>query len=283
MNTELLYSHSEPPAGVSYYDGPEIVDLLTGALKRAGLDPASLSIDDLGALDEFHALGRAATIALADLAGIAPGTRVLDVGAGLGGPARVLAAVYGAHVTGLDATPRFCRAAEMLTRGAGLGDQVRIVTGDALALPFEDGSFDVAWTQAVGQNIADKPRFVAELARVVAPGGRVAAFELVSGPGGPLQFPVPWADGEEQSWLVTADELRELLNQAGLIVDSWNVGPQALATIAQAAQTLPSAPTAGRLGLDLLLPDFESRMAGLAANVAQQRIALVQVVAHRTA
>jgi ubiquinone/menaquinone biosynthesis C-methylase UbiE len=207
---------------------------------------------------------------------------VLDVGAGIGGPARFLAARYGARVTALDATARFCRGAELLTRGAGLADRVEIVCGDALALPFADHTFDLAWTQAVIQNIADKPRLLAELARVVRPGGRVALFEVVAGPGGSLEFPVPWGDREEQSWLITAHELRELLDRGPLIVTTWNEGQAALEAVATAARSLPAPPAKPELGLHILMPDHEARMAGLARNIAQQKIALVQVIAART-
>jgi SAM-dependent methyltransferase len=267
--------------GVLYYDGPEIVDQLALALREARLDPDALEIDDLALLDEFHALGRAATLALAELAAPGPGERVIDVGAGIGGPARYLAARYGVRVTAVDATPRFCRAAEMLTHGAGLDGQVEIVCADALALPFADGSFDLAWTQAVSQNIADKRRFIAELARVVRPGGRVALFEVLAGPGGPLQLPVPWADTEDQSWLVTADELHGLLDAGPLTVTSWQEGPAALEAIAGAARTLDTPPADPALGLHLLMPGYDERMASVARNVAEQRMTLVQVIATR--
>lgn len=269
-------------ATLSYYAGPEVVDTLRDALAGAGLDPNALLIDDLAPLDEFHALGRAATLALAELASPRSGDRVLDVGAGIGGPARFLAARYDAHVTALDATARFCRAAEMLTRGTGLADRVEVVCGDALALPFDDQSFDLVWTQALSQNIADKGRLVAELARVVRPGGRVAMFELVAGPGGPLEFPVPWGDREEQSWLISAQAMRELLDSSPLTVTTWNEGPRALAAIATAAQSIPAPAADTALGLHLLMPDHDARMAGLARNVAQQKIALVQVIASRS-
>jgi MPBQ/MSBQ methyltransferase len=281
MNIETPSKSRQSSSSHSYYDGPELVDQLSDALRGAGLDPDDLSPDDLAALDEFHALGRAATIALADLAGIEPGTRVLDVGAGLAGPARFLAQRYEVQVTALDATARFCRAAEMLTRGTGLADRVHIIEGDALALPFEDDSFDMVWTQAVTQNVADKVSFAGEIARVLRPGGRVAMFEILAGPGGALEFPVPWADREDQSWLVTADELRSLLGAAGLEVTTWNEGPKAVAAIGQAAQQVKMTAAAERLGLDVLMPDFKARMAGLASNVAHQKIVLVQVIAQR--
>jgi SAM-dependent methyltransferase len=283
MNTEWMERIVMPSTGLDYYDGPEIVGNLVEVLHEAGLDPDALDIDDLAPLDEFHALGRAATVALAELAGIRAGERVLDVGAGIGGPARFLAARYGAHVTALDATPRFCAAADRLNRGTGLDDRVQTVCGDALDLPFPDRSFDLAWTQAVSQNIADKPRFVAELARVVRPGGRVALFEIVAGPGGPIELPVPWADRPEQSHLVPAAEFRLLLDSGPLEVVDWNQGQGALHAIATSAQAVSPPRTDHPLGLHLVMPDYEARMAGLGRNVAEQRIELLQAIAKRRA
>ena len=282
MNTHSLQSRSSHTPALAYYEGPDLAHTLLDALEQAGLDPQALDVDDLAPLDEFHALGRAASLALAKLADVQPGERVLDVGAGIGGPARFLAARYGADVTALDATERFCRAAELLTRGAGLADRVHIVCDDALALPFPDHSFDVAWTQALIQNVSDKEQLVAELARVVRPGGRLAMFELLAGPGGALEFPVPWGDDEEHSWLPTSPALRELLNSGPLTLTTWNEGQAALETIADAAQSLPAPPSEPTLGLHLLMPDYQARMAGLARNVAQQNIVLVQAVAVRS-
>lgn len=261
---------------LDYYDGPEILDDLEDALRRAGLDPDALGTDDLAAVDEFHARGRAATVALATLAGVRRDERVLDVGAGIGGPARFLAARYGARVTALDATPRFSAACERLTRSVGLTDRVDTVCGDALALPFTDGSFDLAWVQAVAQNIEAKDRFVAELARVLTPGGRVAMFEVVAGPGGPIHFPVPWADRPDQSWLITAPELRDLLDSGPLHVVTYNQMQAVLESIAAAGEPAAAHPS---LGLHVLMPDFEARMAALARNIAEQRIEIVQAVA----
>ena len=281
MNTYSLESESSHNSSLAYYEGPDLGDTLLNALAQAGLDPQALDVDDLAPLDEFHALGRAASLALAELADVQPGERVLDVGAGIGGPARFLAARYGAHVTALDATDRFCRAAELLTRGAGLADRVQIVCDDALALPFPDHSFDLAWTQALIQNVSDKAQLIAEMARVVRPGGRLAMFELVAGPGGPLEFPVPWGDQEEHSWLATPEAFRGLLDSGPLTLTTWNEGPAALETIVNAAQSVPAPPSEPQLGLHLLMPDYEARMAGLARNVAQQKIVLVQAVALR--
>ncbi len=280
MNTQSV-TRTAGALGRAYYDGPDLLDRVLAALRAAGLDPGHLKVDDLAPLDEFHALGRPATIALARLAGVAAGQRVLDVGAGIGGPARFLASRYGAHVTALDGTPRFCRVAEALTRGTGVADQVEVVHGDALALPFEDGVFDLAWTQAVAQNVEDKGRLIGELARVVRPGGRVAMFEIVARPGRELEFPVPWADRPDQSWLVTAAELRGLVEDAGLVLREWREAQDALGAIAEAATSEPPAPPAHALDLALLMPNYEARMAAMGRNVTDGRVALVQLVGER--
>lgn len=274
----MIASASKQQVGLDYYDGPEVDDVIFDALRDAGLDAGELAIDELAQLDEFHALGRGATVALAELCAIAPQEAVLDVGAGIGGPARVLAQRYGARVTALDGSARFCRAGERLCKAAGLADRVDVVHGDALALPFADASFDVVWTQALAQNIEDKAMMLGELRRVLRPGGRYAMFELVSGPGGQVCFPVPWGDGPHHSFLVSGPQLRSITEAAGFAPLVWNQAEDALASVAGAIAEIGELGGAGELGLQLLIPDFEARMAGLARNVAEKRVELVQAV-----
>lgn len=104
------------------------------------------TVETLAPADEFHVRGLAATKEMAARLNLTPAIRVLDVGSGLGGPARWLAATYGCHVTGIDLTAAFCAAAEVLTTRLGLNDRVTFRHGSALDMPFEDESFDVAWT-----------------------------------------------------------------------------------------------------------------------------------------
>jgi len=94
-------------------------------------------------------------------------TRVLDVGGGLGGPARTLAVKYGCRVTVIDLTESYVRAGELLTERLRLGDRVSHRVGDALELPFPAGTFDIVWTQNSGMNIADKERLYAGFHRVL--------------------------------------------------------------------------------------------------------------------
>jgi SAM-dependent methyltransferase len=186
-------------AVVRHYARGGLEAAIMQALEGAGVDTVRLTRADLHAVDEFHMGWHAATEALGRALRLAPGTAVLDVGAGLGGPARHFAEAHGCDVTGLDLTPDFVAAATGLTRRTGLADRVRFVEGSALAMPFADGRFDAASLIHVGMNIADKSRLFAEIRRVLRPGGRLAIYDLMRTGPGEITMPMPWAstDGGE--------------------------------------------------------------------------------------
>ena len=158
---------------------------------------------------------------LARLFGAAPGQRVLDVGGGLGGPARTLAVEYGCRVTVVDLTESFVRAARVLTGRLGLDDRVSHHVGDALDLRFDAGAFDVVWTQNSGMNIADKARLYAGFHRVLRPGGLLALQEPMAGPVQPPIFPLMWATDPARSFLRPPDEMRALIAASGFTERAW--------------------------------------------------------------
>ena len=204
-----------------HYGDSELAARILVALDDAGIDLDDMRPADIAPVDQLHTRGLAATADLARHIDPAPDMHVLDVGSGLGGPARFLAGAFGSRVTGIDLTQDFCSVAEMLTRRMGLEKLVVFRRGDACAMPFEDESFDAALSQNAIMNIADKKRLFAEVHRVLKPGARFAVSCAVTGPGGPLHLPVEWAADASMEFTVGAEELQGALEGAGFRVVEW--------------------------------------------------------------
>jgi len=207
---------------------------------------------------------------------------VLDVGSGVGGTSRCLAKEFGCRVTGIDLTEDYCRAAELLTAKTGLAHLVDYRQGDATQLPFADASFDVVWTEHAAMNIPDKARLYREMHRVLKPGGRLAIYDVLAGPAGPVHFPVPWARTPDASFLLRPDELRALLEAAGFAITDWSDTPDAAR-----AWFVALAEKIGREGLPplgfhiLLGADFQAMAQNQRRNLEEGRIVLAQVTASR--
>jgi SAM-dependent methyltransferase len=202
---------------VRHYGSGRVMEGLADAFRRVGLDDAGLKAADLRPVDEFHVGGAEATLALLDQLTIAPETRVLDMGSGIGGPARLIAERYGAHVTGVDLTEEYVRTATELSARVGLDALTQFRQGSVTALPLDDAGFDLALLQHVGMNVADKHAVFREAARVLRPGGVFALYEPMRGPNAePLTYPVPWADDPASSFVEAPEAYLAAAEAAGL-------------------------------------------------------------------
>ena len=199
-----------------HYGGVDICQRIFEALETAGKDLEALTAEDLTPFDQFHGGGIASTRDLAAFSGIREGMAVVDVGCGIGGPARTLAAEFGCRVIGVDLTREFVRAATVLTEKLAMTANCAFHHGSATALPLEDACAEAAWSQNMMMNVADKAAFFSEVARILKPGGLFAFEAVLAGDGRPIHLPTFWASRPEINFLVTLDELRKLLDDAGL-------------------------------------------------------------------
>ena len=203
-----------------YIGSGGLVGAIESALDAAGIDKASVRPADLAPVDEFHIRGRAATIEIAEALGLAADSQVVDLGSGLGGPARTLVEVTGCRVTGVDLTPEFCEVATALSEWTGLADHVEFLVGDATATGLPDASMDAAVTIHVAMKIPDKAALYAEAFRLVRPGGTFVVYDVLQGEGGDVNYPVPWAAYPSISFLATPEEMRDLVEGVGFVITS---------------------------------------------------------------
>jgi len=258
-----------------HYRASDLTERLKTALAGLGPDDQRLTPKQLAALDQFHTRGLAATADLARLVELTSNMSVLDIGAGVGGPARFLAATYGCRVTGVDLSEPFVDAARYLTERTGLSGQVSFRTASALELPFDDGSFDVALLQHVAMNISDRPRLYREIRRVLKAGGRFATFDVVLR-GDEPHYPVPWARTPETSFLLTADATREAIEPAGFRTLAWQDDTEAAkAWIAKLRAAGP--PPSPNLGV-VMGPDFAQLASNLGRNLLEGRLGILTAV-----
>lgn len=269
-----------------HYARGNLEQQILAAVRHQGLDPEHLEVADLHPVDQFHIGGPQAVENLARGARIDAGARVLDLGCGIGGPARQLSATFGAEVTGVDVTREFVEVAISLAERCGLADRVRFVRSGVLGLPFEDDTFDVATLIHVGMNLPDKQAVFAEAARVLRPGGTLAIFDVMRiGTDEREEYPQPWAQTAADSFVETPEAYAAHLARAGLEVEVERCRQAfALANIDRLAPP-PGPPPAGPppLGLPLVLgPQGPERMKNLAMALRAGVLAPSEVYARVT-
>jgi SAM-dependent methyltransferase len=265
----------------NHYASQGLRQRLDAALQDAGLGSGHIEWTRLVALDQFHSRGLEASQELAHALAPKAEDTVLDLGSGFGGPARFLAATVGCHVTGIELTGEYVAISNYLTERAGLADRVRFIEGDAAQLPFDDESFDHAWTIHVAMNIADKEGFYRGVHRVLRSGGRFAIYDIVRGENEPVIYPTPWSPTPEFSFLASAAETAELIKGVGFteVLNEDDTAPALdnLVQIANASAPDPNAPRMVTLP-QVIGPQLRPMLMNIIQNFQEGRTRVLRAV-----
>jgi SAM-dependent methyltransferase len=260
----------------------DVYALIVDALNKAGKDLDNLSVEDLAPVDQFHARGLPATVELADALPVTPHDHLIDIGCGIGGPARYMAGRFQCRVSGIDITPPYVEAGNKLSALLRMQQQVRIELGDGERLPYANEQFDGGYSQHVTMNVSDRPKFYAEAFRVLKPGAFFALTEHGLGPIGNPHHPVPWSSDGSGEFLVAPDDTRALLQAAGFTgIVMQDTGPKYLAGYRKAIE-LAAKGELPILGIHLLLgKDAMEKTRNSARNIEEGRTHPIQVVCRK--
>ena len=267
-------------AGVAkHYSSYDVLARIRTGLAEMGHDPDRIAPEVLKPVDEFHIGGAEATAALLEKLNIRADMEVLDIGSGIGGPARMIAVRYGCRVTGVDLTPHFVDAARALSGMCGMADRVRFEVGSAVALPLTDASFDLALLLHVGMNVPDKSALFREARRVLREGGTFAVYEVMRTGEGDLAFPVPWAETPDLSALETLQAYRDAAAAAGFTLETEENRREVALDFFSRIQSQAGSGAPPPLGLhNLMGPTVKEKVANMIAALRAGTIAPVQMI-----
>jgi SAM-dependent methyltransferase len=257
-----------------HYRATAIVDRILAAVPWAATDATPLTPEQLFPFDQLHGRELLATRDHATKLNPPTDACLLDIGSGIGGPARYFASVFGCRVSGVDLTPQFVTAATELTRLTGLDDKADFVEADAADMPFEAGTFDHAYCFYVGMNLPDTPAVLRECFRVLKPGGTLLWTEVTSGSGQP-HYPLPWAREASGSHVELVETLVRYFGDAGFEVLSVDDETDAHVELARRMKAAGVNPTADQRQANevVLGPDFVERRGNYIRSLSEGALA----------
>ena len=268
-------------AVASHYTRDTLLDYIEAGMVELGLNRDTVSVEDLGPVDEFHIGGRIATERFLNDVALVANDHVLDIGCGLGGAGRFAALQYDCNVTGIDLTDEYINVGRKLCKWVGLQNRVCLEQGDAIATPFPNDRFDKAYMLHVGMNIADKVALFSEIRRVLKADGTFGIYDIMRVGPGELTYPVPWATKADGSALGSRDEYKRALKLAGFTVTvEQNRRDFALEFFARMQANMAAAEGPPPLGLHILMgEEAPTKLENMIQGISQDRIAPIEMVA----
>ncbi len=281
----MVDAEPDTDAVADHYTHGFLLEAITAGVEQLQKCPATVTIDDLAAVDEFHIGGRTATAELVGQLDLGLADQVLDAGCGIGGTARYIATTHGCAVTGVDLTPEYITTGRALNEWVGLQGHVDLVHAEALHMPFDAGHFDAAVTLHTAMNIADKPAFFAEVHRVLRAGAKFAIYDVMRMSDEDLLYPVPWAAIPATSFLATPDDYTTALADAGFeVLTTRNRHAFATAFFENMRGRLSGFDGPPPLGLHIIFGEAAPiKLRNMVDNVTAGRIAPVEIIAQKRA
>jgi ubiquinone/menaquinone biosynthesis C-methylase UbiE len=267
----------------THYTHGDLVAAIQSGVEKLGKTIDTVTVDDLAPVDEFHVGGRQASEHFFDQLDLSPEKHILDVGCGLGGPARFAAGRYRCRVDGIDLTSEYVETGQAICKWVGLADRISLHQGSALSMPFADGAFDGAYMLHVGMNIEDKARLCKEVGRVLRPGALFGIYDVMKTGDGELTFPVPWATTATSSAVAEPAQYRNALQAAGFeVIAELNRRDFAVAFFDQLRAKTMAAGGPPPLGLHVLMGrNAPDKIQNMIQNIANGRIAPVELIARK--
>ncbi len=267
----------------AHYTHGNLTAAIRDGIEKLGKTIDSVTVDDLAPVDEFHIGGRQASEHFLDQLELTPEKHVLDIGCGLGGPARFVANRYRCRVDGIDLTAEYVVTGQAICKWVGLQDRISLHRGSALSLPFADRNFDGAYMLHVGMNIEDKAKLASEVGRVLRPGALFGIYDVMKTGPGELTFPVPWATTASSSAVAEPGQYRSALQAAGFaVIAEHNRRDFALTFFEQLRARTLAAGGPPPLGLQILMGgNAPDKIQNMSRNISEGLIAPVEMIARK--
>lgn len=265
----------------AHYTHGQLLDRIVSGVEAIGKTAATVTVDELAPVDEFHIGGRQASEDFISQLQLSANDHTLDVGCGIGGTSRFVASRFGCRVTGIDLTPEFVSTGQTLCDWVGLSGQVELHQGDATAMPFTDANFDAAYMLHVGMNIANKAGLFAEVYRLLKPAALFGVYDVMQTSDEPLSYPVPWSSVPGTSALATREQYIMALEQAGFkIIKIRDRREFAAEFFAETRKRMEQAGGSASLGVHIVMGESAPvKISNMVENIAAGRISPVEIVA----